>query len=327
MKLELHQLEEKYAGMRVHDAARERRLATSIAQHGQQTPIVVMQDGERYVLLDGYARVGALRALGRDEADALLLALPEAEALVLSHQLDNSRRRSALEEGWMLRVLVDEHGMRQGELAEKLDRSESWVSRRLGLVRTLPTGVQRAVQLGFVPAQAAQKNLVPLARANSQQCERLVASLGRRGASVRELAWIYDGWRRADAAGRERIVADPRLFLQAAAATREAPPGPDAEDGLAVLTGALGGIAAQCRRACRQLERGRPVPRNRREEHALCSAWAGARAAFAALCAHLDEGDEENTDNAGSRDEDRGAQAPRRGTFETEDRNDAPHSP
>lgn len=320
MKLELHQLEEKYAAMRVHEAARERRLATSIAEHGQQTPIVVTPDGERYILLDGYARVRALRALGRDEADALLLALPEAEALVLSHRLDNSRRRSALEEGWMLRVLVDEHGLRQNDLAGKLDRSDSWVSRRLGLVRMLPASVQRAVQLGRIPAQAAQKNLVPLARANPTQCERLVAALGRCGTSVRELARIYEGWRRADPAGRERIAADPRLFLQAEAAAREASSAPETEGGLSALTGALGGIAAQCRRACRQLEHGRPVPKNRREEYALSSAWAGARAAFAALCAHLGE---ENIDDAGSRDEDRGAQAARQGPCEAGDRQGA----
>lgn len=317
MKLELHQLEEKYAGMRVHEAARERRLATSIAQHGQQTPIVVTPDGERYILLDGYARVRALRTLGRDEADVVLLLLPEAEALVLSHRLDNSRRRSALEEGWMLQVLVDEHGLRQGELAEKLDRSESWVSRRLALVRTLPASAQRAVQLGHIPAQAAQKNLVPLARANSSHCERLVAGLGRRGASVRELARIYDAWRRADPAGRERIAADPRLFLQADAATRDTPPGEPTPEGIAALTGALGGIAGLCRRACRQLEHGPPVPKNRREEHALRSAWTGARAAFTALCAHIDE---EITDDAGSRDEDRGAATAQRGPRDAGDR-------
>lgn len=51
---------------------------------------MVTPDGDRYILLDGYARVRALRALGRDEVDALLLALPEAEALVLSHRLVGS---------------------------------------------------------------------------------------------------------------------------------------------------------------------------------------------------------------------------------------------
>ncbi|PCC74651.1 ParB/RepB/Spo0J family partition protein [Nannocystis exedens] len=196
MKLELHQLDEKYADLRVHDATREQRLAASIAEHGQQTPVVVTAGaGERFILLDGHVRVRVLRALGRDDVDAVLLELPEAEALVVSHRLDNTRTRSALEEGWMLRVLVDEHGLRQSDLAAKLDRSESWVSRRLGLVRMLPASVQEAVQKGRVAAQAAQKWLLPLSRDNREQCVRLVENLGRRGASVRELGRLYRGWR------------------------------------------------------------------------------------------------------------------------------------
>lgn len=39
MKLELHQLEEKYAGMRVHEAARERRLgARRQRPHQRESP-------------------------------------------------------------------------------------------------------------------------------------------------------------------------------------------------------------------------------------------------------------------------------------------------
>lgn len=322
MKIELHQLAEKYADLRVRDGARERRLATSIAEHGQQTPIAVMQDGDRFVLLDGYARVKALRQLGRDEADAVVLELPEAEALVVSHRLDNTRRRSALEEGWMLRVLVDEHGLRPAQLAEKLDRSESWVSRRLALVRTLPASVQRAVGAGRLAAQAAQKYLVPLARANAPQCERLVAGLGRRGASVREVKRLYEGWRAADPTGRERIAAAPRLYLQADAAVEDerreeerAAPGDDA----AALVNALGGLAAHCRRVTQRLGRGHPVPKNRREQRALRGAWLGARAAAAALFAHCEDEEEDHHD-AGSRDEDRRAEDARRGPRDQGDR-------
>lgn len=326
MRLELHQLEEKYAGLRARDTARERWLATSLAEQGQQAPVVVTQDGERFVLVDGYARVRALRSLCRDVVEAVVLALSEAEALVLSHRLDNTRRRSALEEGWMLRVLVDEHGLRPGELAEKLGRSESWVSRRLSLVRTLPASVQRAVGQGWIAAQAAQKSLVPLARANAAQCERLVAGLGRRGASVRELARLCEAWRKADAEGRERIAASPRLFLQAEAAAREATPEPPAEEDVKALIDALGGIAAMCRRACGRMSHGAPVPKSRREARALRGAWSGARAAITALCAHFDE-EMENRHDAGSEDDDGDPRAPRRAARSAGDRQGAESLP
>lgn len=82
---------------------------------------------------------------------------------------------------------------------------------------------------------------------------------------------------------------------------------------LKALVDTLGGIAALCRRACGRLSHGLPVPKNRREERALRGAWAGARAAIAALCAHLDDDEQEDRNDAGSRDEDCDPQTPGRG--------------
>ena len=101
MKLELHQLDQKYASLRAREPAREQRLLASLGERGQQTPVWVTatEEAGRYVLIDGYARARALRALGRDEVEALVMELPEAEALLRSFGLDNTRPRSALEEG------------------------------------------------------------------------------------------------------------------------------------------------------------------------------------------------------------------------------------
>lgn len=76
--------------------------------------------------------------------EAVVLELPEAEAMVVGHRLDNTRQRSALEEGWLLQELREHHDLQLQDLACKLDRSKSWVSRRLALVRVLPVSVQLA---------------------------------------------------------------------------------------------------------------------------------------------------------------------------------------
>ena len=49
--------------------ARQRRLLASLADGGQQTPIVVVASegqADRYVVIDGYKRIAALEQLGRD---------------------------------------------------------------------------------------------------------------------------------------------------------------------------------------------------------------------------------------------------------------------
>src|SRR5918994_7438674 len=67
LDLEFHQLELRYEGLRVRRPAAERRLLSSLAERGQQVPIVVVAASEpgRFVVIDGYKRVRALRLLRR----------------------------------------------------------------------------------------------------------------------------------------------------------------------------------------------------------------------------------------------------------------------
>lgn len=258
MELELHQLDLRYAGLRITSAKDRAQLLASLAEHGQRSAVLVVPDGEhRFVLIDGYARVEALRELGRDAVEAVVLDVPEPEAILLAWRLESRRRRSALEEGWLIAELIRRHGLEQRQVAERLHRSVSWVSRRLALVHELPANAQKAVQQGSIPAQAAMKYLVPLSRAKRDHCERMVTSLGGKPpVSVREVERLYLGYKRAaDETTRERIVEQPRLYLQAEAAVEPEPAVPD-DDPAALLLGDLDGIAGLSRRARRRLREG-----------------------------------------------------------------------
>ena len=186
MELELWQLDLKYAALRIADPAHAARVLAALCAHGQRQPVLVVAGDapDRYVLIDGYARVAALSALKRDTVQATMLAVPEVEALVLASRLAHGRARSALEEGWLLRVLVRDHGVAQAALAAALGRSASWASRRLALVEALPAAAEAAVRAGHVAPQAAMKCLVPLARANAAQCTQLLANCAGAGAPV-----------------------------------------------------------------------------------------------------------------------------------------------
>jgi len=225
MQIELHELDLRYAALRVNDSARAARMRASLAAHGQQSPVAVIEAGERvespYVLIDGYVRVGAARALARDYVEAVVLAVRESDALIMMHRLDEVGRRSALEEAWLLDELMLRHGLTQQQLATRLSRSKSWVCRRLALVSLLPERAQHAVREAVVGAQAAMKYLVPLSRDNRAACERIVTHLGREAVTERELGHLYTSWRRGDAQQRERIEAQPRLFLRAQQALQD----------------------------------------------------------------------------------------------------------
>ena len=70
MHLEFHQLDRRWEHLRVREPQRQRRLLASLADIGQQTPIIVVAAGppDRYLVIDGYKRVAALEQLGRDTA-------------------------------------------------------------------------------------------------------------------------------------------------------------------------------------------------------------------------------------------------------------------
>lgn len=279
MEIDLHQLELRHEELRIVDADRRRRLIASVAEIGQQVPVIVVHDDEQVVLIDGYLRVEALRRLGRDTAAATTWPVTEAEALLHHHHLAAAAGRSALEDAWLLSRLRW-HGLDLDELARRLCRSKSWVSRRLALVDELAAAVQTAVRAGTVSPHAAMKYLVPLARANRRQCELLLAGLGSTRISSRDLAVLYDTWRRSDGAGRARLVAEPLLALRALhAATIE----DDGDGPAAPLIKDLTTIAATARRARRRVHHGGPWTADQTQ------AWQAATDGFASLQAAIEE--------------------------------------
>jgi ParB/RepB/Spo0J family partition protein len=227
MHLEFHQLDRRWEHLRVRDPQRQRRLLASLADSGQQTPIVVVAAGlpDRYLVIDGYKRVAALEQLGRDTVEATVWAMSEAEAVLLSRSLRFSPQESALEQGWLLAEMEQRFGYGLDELARRFDRSASWVSRRLALVELLPEAIQQQVREGRLAAQVAMKYLVPVARVSADDCTRMAAAFVAHRCNTRQAGQLYTAWRQGARAVRERILAEPELFLKTqrqAPATRAA---------------------------------------------------------------------------------------------------------
>jgi len=215
LRIELHQLELRYQALRAVEPSRRRKLLSAVCETGQQVPVVVVAaaTADRYVLIDGYLRVDVMRSLGRDVVEATVWSLGETEALIARFHLEG-HARSALEEAWLLEHLAKDEGLSLEELGRRLCRTKSWVSRRLGLRKILTAEVQAKVAAGQIPAQAAMKYLLPLARANAEHSRKLVAGLGAQRVSVRQMGRLYAAYRAADAVGRERLCNSPLVFLQ-----------------------------------------------------------------------------------------------------------------
>lgn len=217
MQLEFHQLDLRYEALRVRRTEVEQRLLGSLCELGQQVAIVVVAlsaEPGRYVVIDGFKRVRALRRLGRDTVEALEWPLSEAQALVVDRANRESAALSALEQGWLLHELSERHGLSGQELATRLGRSASWVSRHLGLVRELPAGVQEHVRAGRLPSQAVMKYLLPLFRVRAEDAQALVEAAVRLHLGSRDIAELCRAWQGGSEAVRARLVSQPELFLR-----------------------------------------------------------------------------------------------------------------
>lgn len=217
MEVEFHQLDRRLGHLRVRSPQRQRRLVASLAEVGQQTPIVVVaaEEPNRYLVIDGYKRITALERLGRDTVEAVVWPMSEVEALLLERSLRLSEQETALEQGWLLAELEERFGWGLEELGRRFDRDVSWVSRRLALVEILPQSIQQQVREGKIAPHVAMKVLVPMARANIEDCQQMAAALAAHRWSTREAGELYAAWRDGSRAMRERLLEQPELFLKA----------------------------------------------------------------------------------------------------------------
>lgn len=207
----------RYEKLRARRALEEKRLLASVGDGGQQSPIAVVRSDEigRYIVIDGHKRTRALKKLKVDTVKAALWETPAPEALIYAHQMQAGSGYSPLEEGWLLEELHRRLAWPLADCARALGKSKSWTSRRLGLVESLPEAVLDGVQKGKIGAYIAMKYLLPLARANAQDCEALAKAISEHSLTSRQVEILYNHHTQAPKAMFHKIMENPMLFLKA----------------------------------------------------------------------------------------------------------------
>ena len=225
--INLADLDERYGRLRVADRRREAQLMASLAEQEQQDAIIVVVGGDgRYVVIDGYKRVRALRRLRRDTVKAVVWEAAAKEALAAAYRATSRQGYNAIEDGWLVYELHRVGGWDLGKTAAELGRSKSWASRRLGLVEGLPECLAEAITAGRVGAHAAANHLVALPRGNSAQGRQLVERVCALELTERQIQALCEHYRAASAATKHKIAEYPERFLKALEAARAGPHNP-----------------------------------------------------------------------------------------------------
>ena len=159
-------------------------LSESIRIHGVLQPIIVRQLASGYYqIISGERRWRAARQAGLGEIPAMIIEADDRKAMELG-LIENLQREdlNPMEEASGYQVLMQEHGMTQEEVAERVGRSRPAVANALRLL-SLPKEVQDMVAEGELSSGHA-RTLIPLNDPNLQiqLAQRIVAD----GLSVRQ---------------------------------------------------------------------------------------------------------------------------------------------
>ena len=173
-----------YQPRSVMDPERLETLAESIRIHGIIQPLVVREDGPgRFILIAGERRWRAAQLAGLSSVPIVVHdAAPRAQLeLALVENVVRSDL-SPLEEAAAYRQLVEEFGLTQGEVADRVGRSRVSVTNTLRLL-TAPDAVQVALANGQITEGHARALLgLPSAADQLAMLESVIA----RGYTVRQ---------------------------------------------------------------------------------------------------------------------------------------------
>ncbi len=138
------------------DQEKLQELADSIRQHGVVQPILLRQNGERYVIVAGERRFRAARLAGLEKVPAIVKDLDEAQVMEVA-LIENLQREdlNPIEEAAAIRFLMQQHDLTQEEVSKRLSKSRPAIANSLRLL-TLPEPVQAYLRNGKLQAGHAR---------------------------------------------------------------------------------------------------------------------------------------------------------------------------
>lgn len=191
------------------DADAERELTASVRERGVLQPILVTPDGEvGYRIVAGERRWRAARAAGLETIPAVVRKL-EPHEMVEVALIENLQREdlNAIEEAHGYRELVNDFGLTQAEVAERVGKDRSTVANALRLLE-LPQQVQDMVESGDLTMGHAR---ALLGLPNAAEQVRLAREVPSKGLSVRQVEAAVRRARPGGARRPSRPMASPQV--------------------------------------------------------------------------------------------------------------------
>ena len=157
-------------------------LAQSIKKHGVIMPIIVNKSGDRYMIIAGERRFRASKIAGLEKVPVIVKNYDERQIKEIS-LIENLQREdlNPIEAATAMRSLMNDYGMTQEELADRIGKSRPAIANTLRLLSLIPE-VSKMVENGTLSAGHARAILAIPGLDQKKMAEKVI----KEGLSVRD---------------------------------------------------------------------------------------------------------------------------------------------
>lgn len=168
---------------KVFDENSLKELADSISKHGVLSPIIVNKSGDRYMIIAGERRFRASKLAGLSTIPAIVKTYNERQIKEIS-LIENLQREdlNPIEAATAMRSLMDDYGLTQEELADRIGKSRPAIANTLRLL-SLSESVIKMVSDGTLSAGHARA----LISVPKEDQKKIADKAVKEGFSVREM--------------------------------------------------------------------------------------------------------------------------------------------
>ena len=199
-QVEISSFDLRYECCRMKDKRPEKALFSSILEHGIREPLQGVDtagtSGTR-VLLNGFKRYRCAVKLSIEIVPYTSLGNDEAFGIITLLRIANSKKLTILEQAKLIDELKNVHKMSVAEIAQLLEKSNGWVSMRLGIIKQMSESVMEKIFNGQFPAYSYIYSLRPFIRMNgikNKEIDEFVNCVAGKNLSIRDIHLLIHGY-------------------------------------------------------------------------------------------------------------------------------------
>lgn len=196
-QVEISRFDLRFEGCRLRNSAAEKILLASILENGIRDPLQGVDNGNIYILLDGFKRYRCSKKLGIGIVPYCRLSTDAAIGIIELLRMSNAKSLSILEQAKLIDELKNVYHMSTADIAGLLEKSKSWVSVRSGIVNEMSELVMTKIFCGQFPVYAYMYILRPFIRINAikrEDIDEFVGLVSGKNLSIRNIQRLAAGY-------------------------------------------------------------------------------------------------------------------------------------